>query len=88
MPLVLGGVLKITATKDGVSLNARVDVYRQSDKKSIGGKGTWSGNKPAEYTLVPDICYLTVYDSKTKDKKEIRDIKILPGQTVEKSIAF
>ena len=85
---VSGGVLKITATRDGQPFEARTDVYRQSDNKRIGDKNTWYRKKPAEFKLVPDIYYIKVSDRKTKEKKEIRDIEILSGQTVEKTVIF
>jgi Ca-activated chloride channel family protein len=88
LTFVSGGVLKITATKDGVPFEARADVYRQSDNKRIGDKNTWYRKKPAEYKLVPGIYYMKISNRKTKEKKEIRDIEIVSGQTVEKSISF
>ena len=51
-------------------------------------KNTWLTEKPAEFKLVPGIYYIKVLDRKTKGKKEIRDIEIVSGQTIEKSVAF
>ena len=85
---VAGGVLKITTTRNGQPFEAQASVYRQGDNKSIGGKNTWYRKKPAEYKLAPGTYYLKILDRKTKEKKEIRDIEILSGQTVEKSVVF
>jgi len=85
---VAGGTLFIKAVKEGQPFEARADVYRQSDNKRMGDKNTWYRKKPAEFKLVPGIYYIKVYDRKTKEKKEIRDIEIISGQTMEKSVAF
>ena len=82
------GILRITAKKEDQPFEARADVYRQSDNKSMGSKNTWYRQKPAEYKLVPGIYYIKVYDRKTKETKEIRDIEIISGQTMEKTVAF
>jgi len=87
-PTFTGGYLKITSLKENQPFDARADVYRQSDNKRMGDKNTWYRKKPAEFKLVPGIYYLKVYDRKTKEKKEIRDIEVLSGQTVEKTVAF
>ncbi len=88
LTFVAGGVLKITATKEGQPFDARATVYRQSDNKNMGRKNTWYRKKPAEFKLAPGTYYLKILDPKTKEKKEIRDIEILSGQTVEKSVVF
>ncbi len=85
---VAGGVLKITTTRNGQPFEAQASVYRQGDNKSIGGKNTWYRKKPAEYKLAPGTYYLKILDRKTREKKEIRDIEILSGQTVGKSVVF
>ena len=85
---VAGGTLFIKTIKDGQLFDARVDVYRQNDNKRMGDKNTWYRKKPAEFKLVPDIYYIKIYDRKTKEKKEVRDIEILSGQTVGKNVAF
>ena len=86
LTFVAGGVLKITATKEGQPFDARATVYRQSDNKNMGRKNTWYRKKPAEFRLVPGIYYVKLSDRKTK--KEIWDIEILSGQTIEKTIMF
>ena len=85
---IAGGVLRITATRNGQPFDAQASVYRQNDNKSIGAKSTWYRGKPAEYMLVPGIYYISVYDRKTKEKKEIRNVEIGSGQAVEKTAAF
>jgi Ca-activated chloride channel homolog len=85
---VAGGVLKITAIRDGQPFEARADVYRQSDNKRIGDKNTWYHKKPAEFKLVPGVYYLKVFVRKTREKKEIRDIEVVSGRTVEKTVVF
>ena len=85
---VAGGVLRITATRNGQPFEAQADVIRQSDNKGMGGKNTWYRQKPAEYKLVPGIYYIKVYDRATKERKEIRDVEIVSGQAVGKTVAF
>ena len=85
---VAGGILLIKAIKESQPFEARVDVYRQSDNKRMGDKNTWYRKKPAEFKLVPGIYYIKVYDRKTKETKEIRDIEVVSGQTMEKTVAF
>ncbi|WP_319406575.1 VWA domain-containing protein [uncultured Desulfosarcina sp.] len=85
---IAGGVLRITATRNGQPFEAQASVYRQDDNTSIGGKNTWYQKKPAEYNLVPGVYYLKVHDRKTKEEKEVRDVEIMPGQSVEKTLAF
>ncbi|OQY02195.1 MAG: hypothetical protein B6I22_13780, partial [Desulfobacteraceae bacterium 4572_123] len=89
-PAFTGGYLKITSLKDDRPFEARVDVYRQSDNKSMGSKNTWYRQKPAEYKLAPGVYYLKVTDRSVtpKQKQEIRDIEIVSGQTVEKTLSF
>ena len=84
------GTLRITTVKDGQPFNASVSVYRQSDRKALPGKGTWSRNKPAEYKVAPGVYFLKVTDRSAVPyvEKEIRDIQVQAGQTVEKSIPF
>ena len=82
------GDLIVGTTKDGQPFGASVTVYRQDDNKHLGSKSTWSSNKPGVYKLVPGIYYLKIYDRQTKQTKEIRDIRIQPGQAVEKTVAF
>jgi Ca-activated chloride channel family protein len=88
LSFVVGGTLFIKALKDGQPFEARADVYRQSDNKRMGDKNTWYRKKPAEFKLVPGIYYAKVYDRKTKETKEIRDIEVVSGQTMEKTVAF
>ena len=67
------------------------DVYRQSDNERMGGQqNTWHGKQPAEFKLVPGIYRISVLDSSLtpNQKQEIRDIEIVSGQTVEKTVAF
>ena len=66
------------------------DVYRQSDNERMGGQNTWRGKQPAEFKLVPGIYRISVLDSSLtpNQKQEIRDIEIVSGQTVEKTVAF
>ncbi|MDA3896449.1 MAG: VWA domain-containing protein [Desulfobacteraceae bacterium] len=85
---IAGGVLKITTTRDGQPFKAQAYVYRQSDNKKIRDQRTWYREKPAEFQLVPDIYYIKVYDRKTKEEKEIRDLEIPSGQTIEKIVKF
>ncbi|MEA2083346.1 MAG: VWA domain-containing protein [Thermodesulfobacteriota bacterium] len=85
---VAGGTLFIKTVKDGQPFDARVDVYRQNDNKRMGDKNTWYRKKPAEFKLVPGIYYIKIYDRKTKEKKEVRDIEIISSRTVEKTVAF
>ncbi|MBW2640689.1 MAG: VWA domain-containing protein, partial [Deltaproteobacteria bacterium] len=89
-PVFTGGYLKITSLKEGRPFEARVDVYRQSDNKSMGSNNTWYRQKPAEYKLAPGVYYLNVTDRSVtpKQKQEIRDIEIVSGQTVEKTLSF
>jgi len=84
------GYLKITSLKEGQPFDARADVYRQSDNKSMGDKNTWYRKRPAEFKLMPGIYYLKVADRSVtpNQTQEIRDIKIVSGQTVEKTVAF
>jgi Ca-activated chloride channel family protein len=84
------GILRITAKKEGQPFKARADVYRQSDNKRMGDKNTWYRKKPAEFKLVPGIYRVSVLDSSVtpKQKQEIRDIEIVSGQTVEKTVSF
>ncbi len=85
-----GGILRITATKDGQPFEARVSVYRQSDRKGMGDKNTWYRKKPAEYKLLPEVYFIKVTDNSTKpvQVKEIRGIEIASGAEVEKTVAF
>jgi len=85
---IAGGVLKIITTRDGQPFKAQAYVYRQSDNKKIGDQRTWYREKPAEFQLVPDIYCIKVYDRKTKEEKEIRDLEIPSGQTIEKIVKF
>ena len=87
---VSGGILRITTVKDDQPFNAKVTVFNQGNNKPLLTKSTWYQNRPAEYELVPGVYYLKVTDrSETPyQTKEVRDIEILSGQTVEKSVAF
>ena len=87
---VSGGILRITTVKEDQPFNAKVTVFNQGNNKPLPGKSTWYHKKPAEYELVPGVYYLKVTDrSETPyQTKEVRDIEILSGQTVEKSVAF
>ena len=85
---VAGGILKITATKDGQPFDARADVYRQSDDKGIGDKNTWYREKPAEFKLVPGIYYIKVYDRKSSETKKIQNIQVQSGKTLTVNAAF
>ena len=89
-PTFTGGYLKITTLKQGQPFEAQADVIRQSDNKSMGGKNTWYQKKPAEYKLVPGTYTLKVTDRSLTpfQTQEIRDIEILSGQTVEKTMTF
>ena len=84
------GILRITTEKEGQPFNAKVVVFNQSDKKSMGGKSTWYRNKPAEYKMVPGIYFLKVTDRSAEpyQTREIRDVEIASGQTVEKTVQF
>ncbi|MBW2605938.1 MAG: VWA domain-containing protein, partial [Deltaproteobacteria bacterium] len=74
-PTFTGGYLEITSLKEGRPFEARVDVYRHSDNKSMGSKNTWYHQKPAEFKLVPGIYYLKVTDRSVtpNQQQEIRD---------------
>jgi Ca-activated chloride channel family protein len=87
---VAGGTLRIGTVKEGQPFNASVSVYRQSDNKSMGNKSTWYQKKPAEYKLVPGVYFMKVTDRSQKppETKEVRNIEILSGQTVEKRTRF
>lgn len=61
-PTFTGGYLKITSLKEGQPFDARVDVYCQSDNKSMGSKNTWYRQKSAQYKLAPGTYYLKVTD--------------------------
>jgi len=89
-PTFDGGYLKVTSVKEGQPFNARVTVYRQSDNKNMGSKSTWYQNKPAEYKLAPGVYALKVIDRSVtpNQAQEIRDIEIVSGQTVEKTVTF
>jgi len=84
------GFLRISTVKEGQPFKATVYVSRQSDNKSMGNKSTWYQNKPAEYKLVPGVYALKVLDRSVTPNQvqEIRDIEIVSGQTVEKSVSF
>ncbi len=83
-------ITRITAVKEGQPFDAHADVIRQSDNKGMGGKNTWYQKKPAEYKLVPGTYTLKVTDRSLTpfQTQEIRDIEILSGQTVEKTVSF
>ncbi len=89
-PTFTGGYLKITTLKQGQPFEAQADVIRQSDNKGMGSKNTWYRQKPAEYKLVPGTYTLKVTDRSLTpfQHQEIRDIEIISGQTVEKTMTF
>ena len=87
-PTFTGGYLKVTTLKEGQPFDAHADVIRQSDNKGMGGKNTWYRGKPAEYMLVPGIYYISVYDRKTKERKEIRDVELCRVRRSKKTVVF
>ena len=87
-PTYTGGYLKIMTFKEDHPFAARAYVYNQGDNKKIKDKKTWYREKPAIFNLVPDIYCIKVYDRKTKEEKEIRDLEIPSGQTIEKIVKF
>ena len=87
-PVFTGGYLEITSLKNDQPFDARVGVYDQSNDKYMGDQNTWYRNKPAEFKLMPGTYYIKVYDQKSKETKESRDIEILSGQTVEEVAEF
>ena len=84
------GILRITAVKEDQPFNAKVTVFNQGNNKPLPTKSAWYQNKPAEYELVPGVYYLKVTDQSVEpyQTREIRDIAIASGQTVEKTVAF
>jgi Ca-activated chloride channel family protein len=84
------GILRIKTVKDGQPFEARVDVYRHSDNKSMGVKNTWYRKKPAEFKLVPGIYRVSILDRSVTphQRQEVRDIEVVSGQTVEKTVSF
>jgi len=82
------GMLRIRSLKEDQPFDAKVSVYSQSSNEYMGNKNTWYRKKPAEFKLMPGTYYIKVYDQKSKETKEIRDIEIISSEMVEKVTVF
>ncbi|MBN1101899.1 MAG: hypothetical protein JXL84_00650 [Deltaproteobacteria bacterium] len=85
---VEGGVLGVTANKNGSPYKAYVKVYQQQDDKYMGDGWTREDGKAAEYNLLPGAYYAKVEDRKDRSVREIRDIQVQSGKTITVSAAF
>jgi len=85
---VAGGVLKVTATRDGASYKAYVKVHQQQDDKYMGDGWAREDGTPAEYKLLPGAYYVKVEDRKDRSVREIRDIQVQSGKTITVNAVF
>jgi hypothetical protein len=85
---VAGGVLKVTATKNGAPYKAHVKIYQQDDDKYMGDGWARADGKAAEYKLLPGSYYAKVQDSADRSVREIRDIQLLSGKILTVNAAF
>ena len=85
---VEGGVLKVTATKDGAPYKAYVKIYQQQDDKYMGDGWAREDGRAAEYKLLPGAYYAKVEDRKDRSLREIRDIQVQSGKTTTVNAAF
>ena len=85
---VAGGVLKITATKNGAPYKAYVKVFSQKDDKYMGDGWAKADGKAAEYKLLPGSYYAKVQDPADRSVREIRDIRVRSGKTTTINATF
>ena len=85
---VAGGVLKVTAIKNGAPYQAHVKVYQQDDDKYMGDGWARANGKAAEYKLLPGSYYAKVQDRTDRSVREIRDIQLQSGKTLTVNAAF
>jgi hypothetical protein len=85
---VAGGVLKITATKNGAPYKANVKVYRQEDGKYMGDGWARPDGRADQYKLLPGVYYARIQDRTDRSVREIRDIRLQSGKTLTINAAF
>ena len=85
---VEGGVLKVTASKNGAPYKAYVKIYQQQDNKYMGDGWAREDGKATEYNLLPGAYTAKVEDRKDRSVREIRDIQVQPGKTLTVNAAF
>ena len=83
-----GGVLRITATKDGASYKAYVKIYSQEHDKYMGDGWARADGKAAEFKLLPGAYTAKVEDRKDRSMREIRDIQVQSGKTLTVNATF
>jgi Ca-activated chloride channel family protein len=85
---VAGGVLKVTATKNGAPYKAYVKIYQQNDDKYMGDGWSSADGKAAEYKLLPGSYYAKVQDPTDRSVREIRDIQLQSGKMPTVNASF
>ena len=85
---VAGGVLNITATRDGVPYKAYVKIFQQKDDKYMGDGWAREDGRAAEYKLLPGAYTAKVEDRKNQSVREIRDIQVQSGETITVNASF
>ena len=81
--------LKVTCTKNETPIKAHVKILAQGEARQIAESWT-SREKPAAFRLAPGYYDIRATDQSViqKPSVDIRDVQILKGQTVEKTVNF
>jgi len=84
-----GGLLKVTATKNGKLFATWVYIYRQGEKKELTYKHT-TEKRPASFKLLPGVYDIKVKDDSVPEKPvvSVKGLEIKPGETLEKIVEF
>jgi Ca-activated chloride channel family protein len=85
---VAGGVLKVTASRNGSPCKAYVKLFQQKDDLYLGDGWTREDGTPVTYKLQPGVYTVRVQDRQEKSEQEIRDIGLESGRSVTVNAAF
>ncbi len=85
---VAGGVLKVTATKNGAPYKAYVKIFLQDDGKYMGDGWTREDGSPAEHNVLPGTYSAKVEDRADRSVREIREIQVQSGKATTVNASF
>ena len=85
---VQGGVLRITATREGAPCKAYIKVFQQEDDQYLRDGWTRENGKADEFALLPGFYDVRVRDASDKSVRVIKDIRVASGKTTSANAAF
>ena len=88
-PEFKGGVLEVTATKNGKPFTAWVYIHRSGEKKHLTYKHS-TEKRPASFKLLPGVYDIKVRDDSVPEKPEVnvKGVEVKAGETLERIVEF